>query len=613
MIFINNFIPYGTLRTHSNNKLYFVGCKAAGFDANLMDISKSQKKEIFNSSCIYRGFKAAIVPKDKIVQHQSRYHEDLRLRSVSALLADSSQTHVGYCRVRVLLNDADVGEHVVVQRGDEKYLKEVKVSYRDAWPPNVTMVLDGLRCDVFPPEAQEWIDRKRKFSFPSLPLIETILKQGCTLIQKAHPWSNDPDIEWKYDFSLADRAIWNRGLSSDQTHGFYVLKILIENASFHLKTKLKIKHLIAVYFKALEELPNEMWVTNFSGCILFVVSSLVDCLKARFLPHYFIPSNNLIACFSDQEINDICVNVECIRMFPLVVLQITAESHGYNFAQKLIEIVMKDCKTFQQNKDVMTLFTEAFIPGIMGVMRVFTRRGFYEAAFQQLMTLHKKMFFVTMSTDYNSSPDFLEIFKIALKSFRQKSTRVMLSLLFERYFKTNVLCTVIDEHSTFAKDILPWKTPDEIKWIEIPSEKVSDLSTLAEYFFSCGIKEYEKRNKTLATATLETAVTCLQKCIQMDAICPNNIEDEKLKKEVFSQRDAILLKFKRQLMFYYIYLWCVSEMYWTADPLNRHIDDIEKLCIDFPYMTANLIQMFRFLRMEDKALEYEQKAYLRKR
>ena len=54
-------------------------------------------------------------------------------------------------------------------------------------------------------------------------------------------------------------------------------------------------------------------------------------------------------------------------------------------------------------------------------------------------------------------------------------------------------------------------------------------------------------------------------------------------------------------------------MYWTADPLNRHIDDIEKLCIDFPYMTANLIQMFRFLRMEDKALEYEQKAYLRKR
>ena len=99
----------------------------------------------------------------------------------------------------------------------------------------------------------------------------------------------------------------------------------------------------------------------------------------------------------------------------------------------------------------------------------------------------------------------------------------------------------------------------------------------------------------------------------MDAVCPNNIEDEKLKQEIFSQRDAILLKFKRQLMSYYIYLWCVSKMYWTVDPLHRHIDDIEKLVVDLPDMTAILIEMFRFLRMEDKALEYEQKAYLRKR
>ena len=607
MIFINNFIPYGTLRTHSHNKLYFVGSKAAGFDANLMDISKSQKKGIFYRSCVNRGFTAAIAPKDKIVQHQGRYHEDLRLRSMSALHADSSQTHKGYCRVRVLLNDADVGEHVVVQRGDEKYLKEVKVSYRDALPPDVTRVFDGLRCDVFPPEAQEWIDRKRKFSFPSLPLIKTILKQGCTLIQKAHPWSNDPDIEWKYDFSLADRAIWNRGLSSHQTHGFYVFKILVENASFHLKTKLKIKHLIAVYFKALEELPNEMWKTNFSGCILFVVGSLVNFLKARFLPHYFIPSHNLIVCFSVQEINDICVNVECIRMFPLVVLRITAENHGYNFAQKLIEIVMKDCKTFRNNKDVMTLFTEAFIPGIIGIMRVFTRRGFYEVAFQKLMTLHEQMPLATMPADCNSRPDFLEIFEIALKSFRQKSTRVILSLLFEKYTKTNVLSKVIDERSTFAKNVLPWKTPDEIEWMEIPSEKVSDFSALAEYFFSCGIKEYKKRNKTLATATLETAVICFQKCIQMDTICPNNIQDEKLKEEVFAQRDAILLKFKRQLMSCYIYLWCVSEMYWTIDPLHRHIDDIEKLCVDLPDMTVFLIDMLRHVRMEDKALEYEKR------
>ena len=85
---------------------------------------------------------------------------------------------------------------------------------------------------------------------------------------------------------------------------------------------------------------------------------------------------------------------------------------------------MKDCKTFQHNKDVTTLFTEAFIPGIMGVMRVLTRRKFYEESFQQLVNLYEQMPLVTMPAGCNSSPDFLQIFEKALKSFRQKSTRV---------------------------------------------------------------------------------------------------------------------------------------------------------------------------------------------
>ena len=175
------------------------------------------------------------------------------------------------------------------------------------------------------------------------------------------------------------------------------------------------------------------------------------------------------------------------------------------------------------------------------------------------------------------------------------------------FFKTDVLCKAIDKRSIFVKDILPWKTSDEIEWMEIPSEMVSDLSALAEYFFSCGIKEYNKRNKTLATATLETAISCLQKCIQTDNICPSKIEDRLLKEEVLSQRRDLLLKFKRRLMSYYTYVWCVSELYTTVDPLNRHIHDIEKLCVDLPEMTSILIKMFRHLRMEDKALKYEKR------
>ena len=366
----------------------------------------------------------------------------------------------------------------------------------------------------------------------------------------------------------------------------------------------------AVYFKTLEEIPNEMWETNFSGCILFVISSLISCLKVRWLPHFFITSRNLIDCYSAKEINDICVNVECIRMFPLYVLQVTAENHGYNFAQKLIEIVMKDCKSFQHNKDVMTLFTEALIPGTLGIMRVFTRLGFYKTAFKQLLSLHEQMLLVKVPSDCICVPEFAEVFETALRSFRQKSTRVNLAILFEKYFKTDVLCNVLDKQSTFTKDILPWKISQEIEWMEIPFEKEADLSSIADYFFSCSMIEYRKRNSTLATATLVTAITCLQRCIKGDTISTNEIEDEELKKEIESQKEEVLLKLKHRLKLCYIYLWHVTTLYLTFEPLVDYMDDIEKLCLELPEMASIVGSMFRYLQKKDKAEEYRKKANL---
>ena len=61
-----------------------------------------------------------------------------------------------------------------------------------------------------------------------------------------------------------------------------------------------------------------------------------------------------------------------------------------------------------------------------------------------------------MPADYNSSPDFLQIFEKALNSFRQKSRRAILSSLFEKHTKSNVLSKVIAERSTFAKNVLSW-------------------------------------------------------------------------------------------------------------------------------------------------------------
>ena len=85
----------------------------------------------------------------------------------------------------------------------------------------------------------------------------------------------------------------------------------------------------------------------------------------------------------------------------------------------------------------------------------------------------------------------------------------------------------------------------------------------------------------------------------MDTTCPGNVEDEILKKDIFAQENDILLKFKRQLMSY-----CMYQLDWKVEPLNRIMDDIENLCLNLPDMADILIKMLGYVKMGYKALEY---------
>lgn len=130
---------------------------------------------------------------------------------------------------------------------------------------------------------------------------------------------------------------------------------------------------------------------------------------------------------------------------------------------------------------------------------------------------------------------------------------------------------------------------------------------MADYFFSCSIKEIDKRNETLATATLETAIACVQKSIEMGAINSDEIEDQSLREEITVQKEQHLLVLRGKLREFYISLYDISRLFLTFSPLDKHMNDIEKLCIELPEMAYNAIYMFMYLNKEEKANEYRQK------
>lgn len=600
---INPYIGMNVPLLYHNVCIVFLGSNATGMDVYLKDISKLQeKRDFYNTHRQKQVLSAAICPKDILVKH----NEGSRYPKVS-FYADSSRTHSGYSHIKVPYNEVVTPGQEVVKRDNEIYLRDLNIPTAPPnlnLPKNISVKYISLLCDTFPPYAQVWMKRERQFSFPSERLVQRILSRRCLLIKKAHPQSRDPDIEWKYDFSLAEQEMFMTGLTEHQIYGFHVFKVLTENATFHMSTKLKYSHLIAVYFKALEDIPVELWETNVSGCLLFVTSSLVARLKARHLPHYFMSSFNLIESFSPEEINEICVNIECIRMFPLTVIQITAEN--------LIRMVLKDCKDFKENRDSITLFTEAFMPGTVGSMKVYTRLGFYNSALDIFRYLYEQMLFLRMSDGSCEIPSCLDTFEKILESFHQRSTRIILARLFDKKFATNILSKVVDKRATFAKDILPWKPYFQMEWMEIPKQMDTDLNSLADYFFSCSIKESDKRNRTLATVTLETAIACVQKSIEMDAINCDEIEDQSLKEEITAQKEQHLLVLRGKLREFYISLYDISLLFLTFSPLDKHMNEIEKLCIELPEMAHYAINMFTYLKNEEKANEYRQKIITKK-
>jgi hypothetical protein len=591
--------------------IHCIGSYSDGVNVVLRDISKSQKEGIFHTTHIQKNIgEAAIIPQNKVVRHS-----DYTDNSCVNLYADSSSTHPGYCHIRVPSAATGISGNNVLEKESQKFLKGIEIESCASLPRDVNLKYKGLLCETFPPAAEEWKTRERKFTFPSRHLMRRILKMSCTLIKKAHPRSQEPEIEWKYNFSMAEYAIFNGGITESQLHGFFVFKILVDNATFHLTKQLKNKHLKAAYLHALEEIPCEAWETNFSGCILFVLSTLVEFLRAKCLPHYFISTKNLVDCFQADEIEVLCVNMECIRAFPVTIIQNVAKSHGYSYAPKLIRMVFENCKMFVHNKDLVTVFMNAFIPGTLCSIKTLTRLGFCGPAFQLLQYIHEQMLLMPMPDGGYAIPSFLEFFHMALRNIRQKSSRVILANLFDAHYKTNVLNEYIDKDKMYAKDVLPWRVCFLIGYTEIPEEKKADFSSLADLFYANSLKEYDKRNSMLASLNLETSILCVRKAIEMGTIGTDEIQDKSLKEEITKQQDLAVMDLKRKLKLCYIHLYDISRLYRSYDPLQHHMDDIENLCKDLPEMVYIVALMFRYLRRNDKALEYKTKGnvYLKQR
>ena len=149
---------------------------------------------------------------------------------------EADDTHVGYIRIRLLhppvcankVHTSDTAGVYLSSTETTREFKKETLSYvtRDIaevlhrgpavtpndvehtkWNSVDVDAVFSLVCPEWPYEADHWSTRQRPSGWPSEQLIQSIIAGGCHVVPTSHPKSRNPDVEWRYSFSVAERTL----------------------------------------------------------------------------------------------------------------------------------------------------------------------------------------------------------------------------------------------------------------------------------------------------------------------------------------------------------------------------------------------------------------------
>ena len=206
----------------------------------------------------------------------------------------------------------------------------------------------------WPSQADEWLSRKRLQSWPSESTVEKVVSAGCHILPTPHSKSSQSDIEWRLSFALAEKTLIVEELADSQRQCFLLFNML----SVHVISEGMIhqQHIRSIFFYACENLNSSLWHKNPAYCVLYLLDQLIDAVKQKFLPDYFVKKNNLLDSLSDLQSSQLERRFTTIRRRPLEELFSLAENYTildvfpYNTEiKKLFTQVLADAKGYKSS------------------------------------------------------------------------------------------------------------------------------------------------------------------------------------------------------------------------------------------------------------------------
>ena len=183
----------------------------------------------------------------------------------------------------------------------------------------------SLRFSKWPTVAEEWLNRGSRDSLLlSVGTIQKIARAGCHLVYKPSGLSDDPELDWRFSFSKAEKTLLQYHNDKHALKLCYIMLRYVYKKYF--KPRLINKKVLASYylkttFLWLAETDSGFDYYNvddrrLGSLFLFMTKSLTDAYKKRVLSHYFIHHWNLLWGFSKEEVQQVTDLLEELSQSP---------------------------------------------------------------------------------------------------------------------------------------------------------------------------------------------------------------------------------------------------------------------------------------------------------
>jgi hypothetical protein len=164
-----------------------------------------------------------------------------------------------------------------------------------------------IRCLVWPTQAADWPNRRRKYGWPDRQTIERVVTNACDIVQVAHPSLRDDDFaknhHWRLSFSRAETVLLN-SWSMVQQIAYHMLRIVIRE----VKAKLPDLAVNNYHAKTLMLWAGELWSPDtWSGCLVSIckrlLTNMVRWMTASKYQMYFVKQCNLYDKIRDASLD----------------------------------------------------------------------------------------------------------------------------------------------------------------------------------------------------------------------------------------------------------------------------------------------------------------------